>query len=131
MILEDGNNIYSIFYFFKHIKKFILKNLVELPINTTLTIHFHAQLEMNGILYIIKNNNNCIPINHSNYKHVCHQERIFVIKNLQIFVKSIRLIYKGEKKAVTISHMSMIKKTCHSLHVTHRMWVTFTLRKAV
>ena len=35
--------------FFAHLKKMILKNLIELPINTTLDLKFHAQLEMNGI----------------------------------------------------------------------------------
>ena len=57
MILKDGNKIYSIF-FFAYLKKIILKNLVELPINTTSDLKFS-----NGILCITENNNNCIPIN--------------------------------------------------------------------
>ena len=50
------------------------------------TFNFYAQLELNGILYITKNNNNCIKINQFNYLHVCHQERIFVIKICKVFV---------------------------------------------
>ena len=40
MNFEDENNIYSIFDFFAHFKKRILKNLVELPINTTFDLKF-------------------------------------------------------------------------------------------
>ena len=39
MIVEDGNNIDSIFYFL-HISKKELKILVELPINTTFDLKF-------------------------------------------------------------------------------------------
>ena len=40
MMLEDENNIYPIFYFFAHFKNFVLKDLVELPINTTFDLKF-------------------------------------------------------------------------------------------
>ena len=86
MILEDGNNIYSIFNFFAHFKKLILNNLVELNIDKTFDLKYSspdenenlrskvlsmfnstklfkinfAHLEMNGILYAIKRNTNCI-----------------------------------------------------------------------
>ena len=55
IILEDGNNIlYLIFYLLHIFKKFILKILVELPFHSTSTLNFHAELEINGIVYIIK-----------------------------------------------------------------------------
>ena len=64
MILENGNNIYLIFvYFLLIIKKGILKfTRVSLHFNFQ-TLNLHAQLEMNGILYITKNSNNCIREN--------------------------------------------------------------------
>ena len=40
MILEDGNNIYSIFYFCTLQKKIYLKKLVEFLINTTFHLTF-------------------------------------------------------------------------------------------
>ena len=49
--------------FLWHFKKCILKNLVEYPSIQLSTLSFHAQLEMNGILHIIKKN--CIPISQS------------------------------------------------------------------
>ena len=39
-MMEDRNNVYSIFYFFAHFQKVILKYLVELPINTNFDIKF-------------------------------------------------------------------------------------------
>ena len=54
MVSEDGNNIYLIFYLLLIFKKGILKYLAELPFNSTFDLNFHAQLEMNVILYIIK-----------------------------------------------------------------------------
>ena len=38
MILEDGNNIYSVFYFLHITKNMCLKHLVALPINTTFNL---------------------------------------------------------------------------------------------
>ena len=82
MILEDGNIIHSI-YFFSHFKKCTLKKLVESSISTTSGLKFSCSTgdEWN-IVYNKKKF--FIKFNHyNNYLHVCHQERIFVIKNLQ------------------------------------------------
>ena len=54
MILEDGNDIYLIFYFSHIFKKSTLENLVELNSIQLPTLNFHAQLEINGIVHIIK-----------------------------------------------------------------------------
>ena len=61
MILEDGNNIYSIFYFLHIFKNCISKifSLVTHQYNFR-PKNFQAQLQMNGILYMIKYSNNCI-----------------------------------------------------------------------
>ena len=58
MILEDGNNIYSIFDFLYIFKKGILKNLVEFPINTTFDLKFSCStVDEWNLVYNKKNNN--------------------------------------------------------------------------
>ena len=61
-ILEDGKNIYSLF--FAHLKKSILKNLVELFINTTFYLKCPcSNLYEWNLICNKKNCNNCIKIN--------------------------------------------------------------------
>ena len=49
--------------FFSHFKQFILKNLVELPINSTFDLKFSCSTGNERNLVYNTYNNNCIPIN--------------------------------------------------------------------
>ena len=70
--------------------------LLSYPAIQILSLKFHAQLDMNVIFFIIQ----LVTIVHfqtNNNYHVCYRERIFVIKNSKVFVKSINLLCNGEK----------------------------------
>ena len=54
MILEDGNNIYLIFYFLNTVKKGYNFFYLSYPSIQLSTLKFHAHLKFNGILHIIK-----------------------------------------------------------------------------
>ena len=54
VVLEDGNNIYLIWYFLYILKKLFKKIYLSYPSIQLSSLLFHAQLEMNAILHIIK-----------------------------------------------------------------------------
>ena len=62
MILDDGNNIYSIFYSSHIFKKCIFKKLVELPFNSTFDLTFSCSTGDEWNLVYNKNSSNCILI---------------------------------------------------------------------
>ena len=63
MILEDGNNIYLVFYFLHIFKKLILKNLVELPFISTFYVKFSCSTGDEWNFVYNKNSDNCLFIN--------------------------------------------------------------------
>ena len=60
---QDGNNIYFIFYLLPIFKKFILKNLVELPFNITFELKFSCSTGDEWNILYNKNSKNYMLIN--------------------------------------------------------------------
>ena len=63
VILEDGNNIYLIFYILHIVKKCNLKTLFELLFNSTVNLKFSCSTKDELNLVYDKISNNCILIN--------------------------------------------------------------------